>query len=133
MNRSPAKRSSLFLMEFLIALFFFLLVCAVCIKIFTKAHTISLEAKELNIAVQQTASYAEQLRAGVDLPEKDHIYYDRNWNPCSESNAYYCLSTDIISNGQEQSAFLELIRCADNTEIYSLSFNMYRTGEEMFQ
>ena len=41
MERTPAKRSSLFLLELMIAILFFCLASAVCVQIFVKAHTIS--------------------------------------------------------------------------------------------
>ena len=40
MERTPAKRSSLFLLELMIAILFFCLASAVCVQIFVKAHTI---------------------------------------------------------------------------------------------
>ena len=69
MRQQPVRRSSLFLLEFMIALFFFILTGTICIQIFVKAHTVSQAAENLNIAVHQTASYAEQFRAGVDFPK----------------------------------------------------------------
>lgn len=37
MERTPAKRSSLFLLELMIAILFFCLASAVCVQIFVKA------------------------------------------------------------------------------------------------
>ena len=51
MERTPAKRSSLFLLELMIAILFFCLASAVCVQIFVKAHTISRETQELNTAL----------------------------------------------------------------------------------
>jgi len=131
MNRTPARRSSLFLTEFMISLLFFLLVCTVCIPFFAKAHTISKEAKELNTAVQMITSCAEQFRAGVDLPETSSVYYDQSWKPCENSSADYCLNIQIHTDGQEQTAAFEMIRNTSKEVIYSLSFEKYITGEEM--
>lgn len=53
MERTPAKRSSLFLLELMIAILFFCLASAVCVQIFVKAHTISRETQELNTALEK--------------------------------------------------------------------------------
>ena len=39
MERTPAKRSSLFLLELMIAILFFCLASAVCVQIFVEAQT----------------------------------------------------------------------------------------------
>ena len=41
MKGTPAKRSSLFLLELIIAILFFSLTSAVCVQIFVRAHLIS--------------------------------------------------------------------------------------------
>ena len=40
MKRTPAKRSSLFLLELIIAILFFSLTSAVCVQFFARAHQI---------------------------------------------------------------------------------------------
>ena len=54
MERTPAKRSSLFLLELMIAILFFCLASAVCVQIFVKAHTISRETEELNMVLEKS-------------------------------------------------------------------------------
>ena len=48
MKGTPAKRSSLFLLELIIAILFFSLTSAVCVQIFVRAHLISRQTQELN-------------------------------------------------------------------------------------
>ena len=48
MKRTPAKRSSLFLLELIIAILFFSLTSAVCVQFFARAHQISRQTQELN-------------------------------------------------------------------------------------
>ena len=55
MERTPAKRSSLFLLELMIAILFFCLASAVCVQIFVKAHTTSRETQELNTALEKVS------------------------------------------------------------------------------
>lgn len=59
MERTPAKRSSLFLLELMIAILFFCLASAVCVQIFVKAHTTSRGTQELNTALEKVSGYTE--------------------------------------------------------------------------
>ena len=52
MKGTPAKRSSLFLLELIIAILFFSLTSAVCVQIFVRAHLISRQTQELNTALE---------------------------------------------------------------------------------
>lgn len=53
------SKSSLFLMELILALLFFSLASTVCIRLFVKAHTISTDTQDLNYAVTQSQNLAE--------------------------------------------------------------------------
>ena len=61
MERTPAKRSSLFLLELMIAILFFCLASAVCVQIFVKAHTTSRETQELNTALEKSGEQPEEI------------------------------------------------------------------------
>ena len=67
MQRKPAKRSSLFLLELIIAILFFCLASAVCVRFFVRSHVMEQETTELNLAVDQAVSAAEILRSGQDI------------------------------------------------------------------
>lgn len=94
MGRTPAKRSSLFLLELMIAILFFSLASAVCVQIFVKAHTISRETQELNMAVEKISGYTEIFLAG-QLVEDTEVYYDSKWKECGRKNAAYEIKVDI--------------------------------------
>ncbi len=53
------SKSSLFLMEVIIALLFFSLASTVCIRLFVKSHTLSQDTQNLNYAVTQSQNLAE--------------------------------------------------------------------------
>ena len=55
MKRTPAKRSSLFLLELIIAILFFSLTSAVCVQFFARAHQISRQTQELNAALEKVS------------------------------------------------------------------------------
>ncbi|MBQ6696553.1 MAG: hypothetical protein IJN16_07605 [Lachnospiraceae bacterium] len=59
------SKSSLFLMEVIIALLFFSLASTVCIRLFVKSHTLSRDTQNLNYAVTQSQNLAEAF-IGVD-------------------------------------------------------------------
>lgn len=99
------SRSSLFLMELIIAILFFSLAGAVCIRLFVTAHSISQNTIARNHAITQTQNLAEawlsaegsqELLAaalpGLEVSEKAGgtsfcLFFDKNWEPCSASEA----------------------------------------------
>ena len=83
MERTPAKRSSLFLLDLMIAILFFCLASAVCVQIFVKAHTTSRETQELNTALEKVSGYTELFLADA-LTEDTEVFYDADWQECSD-------------------------------------------------
>ena len=112
--------SSLFLLELILAVLFFSVASALCVRIFIKAHLMSQEAKDLNFAVNEVTSMAEQFSSDVqnsaDIQDsaasnssndtasdsstqqtshtsEDYIsYYDADYAPCDSENAAYVLT-----------------------------------------
>ena len=56
MNNS--SKSSLFLIELILAIFFFIIAMAVCLQLFVKAHTLSNDTISMNHAVLWTQNLA---------------------------------------------------------------------------
>ena len=89
----PSRRSSLFLLELMIAILLFILSAAICIQVFVKAHTIEVKSTSLNEAVLASESVAEIFRSEEDFEmllsdtlqadkladDRFQIYYDKNW------------------------------------------------------
>ena len=67
MKRSE-RHSSLFLLELMIAILFFALVSATCLKVFAKAHIMSTEASNLNHGTSELENVAELLKS-MDVDE----------------------------------------------------------------
>ena len=61
MRERQNTRSSLFLIELILAILFFSLASAVCIQVFVKAHFMSQSAKELTLGSSYASSAAEVL------------------------------------------------------------------------
>ena len=89
MKRTPARRSSLFLLECIIAILFFILTAAVCVCLFAKSYRLSKDSEDLTMAVHISSSYMEEFRSGETFPAQTLIYYDENWTPCSEDDAVH--------------------------------------------
>ena len=96
------SRSSLFLMEMIIAILFFSLASAVCIQLFAKSHLLSTQTVNKNHAVILAQNLAESyLAAEGDLgamhdlfspsqqTEEDTmtLYFDSQWNLCSRGDS----------------------------------------------
>ena len=95
MERTPAKRSSLFLLELMIAILFFCLASAVCVQIFVKAHTTSRKTQELNTV----SGYTELFLADA-LTEDTEIFYDADWQECSKDEASYEIVIRVEPDGK---------------------------------
>ena len=99
MERTPAKRSSLFLLELMIAILFFCLASAVCVQIFVKAHTTSRETQELNTALEKVSGYTELFLADA-LTEDTEVFYDADWQECSKDEASYEIVIRVEPDGK---------------------------------
>lgn len=69
MKSSTSNHSGtrLFFIEFLIVLFFFLIISTVCLRLFVQSHSMTKYTEELFQAQEAAASVAELLEAGVTL------------------------------------------------------------------
>lgn len=121
-RRNRARASSLFLMELIIAIFFFSAASAVCIQFFVKSHLLSSDSNALNHAVNECTSTAELIDASegiedclnmlerlypngtypdtelssLEVQEADvQIYYDDSFNECISQDSAYMLSLHL--------------------------------------
>lgn len=140
MNKNmPKSRTSLFLMELIIAILFFSIASAVCMQLFAKAHLTSEKTKELNHAVSIAQSCAEAMRGSdgtIDtvasyFPQaivngnQMEIPYDNDFNVSSKDNASYVCNVTIAPNGVVQKMTIEFIKLSDQSEIYKLNATKY--------
>ena len=82
MRRKSSSKSSLFLLEMMIAIIFFALAASVCIQAFGKVH--------LQMARSVAADAMEEMSMR-DTPGEIRRLYDRNWNRCGNTGAYFVL------------------------------------------
>ena len=77
MDQRSNSRLSLFLMELIIAIMFFSLSAAVCVRLFTTAHLIAERTENLSSAVMWSQNLTESFMAmGGDLDEISQLYPD---------------------------------------------------------
>lgn len=105
MKAGDTSKSSLFLMEMVIALLFFSICSAICIRVFAAAYKDTSYSRNLSSASFLCQSAAEVYKAcGGDIKKaaevldgiyemgKAKIYYDRDWNTTREKdNAEFVL------------------------------------------
>lgn len=104
-NRS---RSTLFLMEQLLAILVFAICAAACVKIFVGSYIIASESKDMNKALLIAESAAECYKAAagdvgeaaaildgnVSAAAKGYVitvYYNKQWQECEEDQAAYVM------------------------------------------
>ena len=120
-RKSRARSSILFLMELILAIFFFSAASAVCVQFFVKSHLLSRDSNALNHAVNicagvaETVSAAESIQDAAGLlkelfPDGDSmdtrtdaetaVYYDSDFAVCKQADASYILFLQLSQSGQ---------------------------------
>ena len=140
--------SSLFLLELILAVLFFSVASALCIQIFTKAHLMSQDARDLNFAVNEVSSMAEQISAGTlhsdtaassddtasdpstqmpdDSLQDAAAYYDSSYASCKKADAVYVLTVHYEPEDTLLKAHISMDTIADNRNIYTLDVTKHR-------
>lgn len=140
--------SSLFLLELILAVLFFPVASALCIQIFTKAHLMSQDARDLNFAVNEVSSMAEQISAGTlhsdtaassddtasdpstqmpdDSLQDAAAYYDSGYASCEKADAVYVLTVHYEPENTLLKAHISMDTIADNRNIYTLDVTKHR-------
>ena len=140
--------SSLFLLELILAVLFFSVASALCIQIFTKAHLMSQDARDLNFAVNEVSSMAEQISAGTlhsdtaassddtasdpstqmpdDSLQDAAAYYDIGYASCEKADAVYVLTVHYEPEDTLLKAHISMDTVADNRNIYTLDVTKHR-------
>ena len=101
MKARQTKHSSLFLMELLIAILFFILASAICVNFFVQSHLLEQDSINLNHATNAATSAAEIFLSeespsfekffcdGNNVKNGYLYFYDENWELCDSSQAKY--------------------------------------------
>ena len=127
-------RSSLFLIELIIAILFFSVGSAVCVQAFVKAHTLTGQARDLSFASSTVSSAAsvikytdgtlEQTRAyfpsAFALDEDIAVCFDGDFAPCGADAAVYTMLIHTDAPGLTCSTEIRM-EDQDGETLYGLS------------
>lgn len=116
--------SSLFLLELILAVLFFSVASALCIQIFIKAHLMSQDARDLNFAVNEVSSMAEQMPD--DSLQDAAAYYDSSYASCEKADAVYVLTVHYEPEDTLLKAHISMDTIADNRNIFALDVTKHR-------
>lgn len=151
MNSKPARRSSLFLLELMIAILFFCLCTGYCVKMFVKAHEVSVHSEDLTRSVRKCSNLAEVFRNSADheaafsneFPSGDwidastfQVCYDEDWLPCDAASAFYTIQAVLsqdTGNGEASGSAGKLVSCtvtasSSQEELYQICVETYEKG-----
>lgn len=135
-----SSRSSLLLIEIIIAILIFSVASAICLQLFAKSHTLSKQTEELDIAVREAVSVSALLTDG-DAPEENLarfypyaditsdssvIYYDAAFQPCERQQSYFQMNI-LPSSRQDRIRAYTITVCKDSnrTTIYRMETTSY--------
>ena len=143
MKSSTSNHSGtrLFFIEFLIVLFFFLIISTVCLRLFVQSHSMTKHTEELFQAQEAAASVAELLEAGGDsvavlddsgLDPVITICFDQDFHSCSPKKESYSLTVPLIVDNHEENATISVCKSSGEV-IYTLDVSFHRplTREEV--
>lgn len=123
------SKSSLFLMELILAILFFSLAAAICVQMFVKSHQLSRDSVKLNHAVVYCESMAETFYStDGDLNAMAKILEGSlNENTITVSNDEYCVEGKLTEDGKmltlDISCYYENI--GDDNYIYGISPKLF--------
>ena len=152
MKSSTSNHSGtrLFFIEFLIVLFFFLIISTVCLRLFVQSHSMTKRTEELFQAQEAAASVAELLEAGGDsvsvlltaypeavlddsgLDPVITICFDQDFHSSSPKKESYSLTVPLIVDNHEENATISVCKSSGEV-IYTLDVSFHRplTREEV--
>lgn len=152
MKSSTSNHSGtrLFFIEFLIVLFFFLIISTVCLRLFVQSHSMTKYTEELFQAQEAAASVAELLEAGGDsvsvlltaypeavlddsgLDRVITICFDQDFHSCAPKKESYSLTVPLVVDNHEESATISVCKSSGEV-IYILDVSFHRplTREEV--
>lgn len=139
MRRKSRPGANLFFIEFIIVLFFFLIISTICIRIFVHSYQVTQHAEALSHA-QSLASGIAELLEGSDNPSSDlpvvfpdlqetpegfTLTYNRQFEICPAEEAYYTLFLTLALENHEKKADISYTDCKGSV-IYTLSVTFHQ-------
>ena len=138
--RTGRTRSGLFLLELIFAILFFSLCTVVCVRFFVKAHTLSEDTDNLNMAVNEASYYAEVFRSTGVLGDSnedtadtsiDTMYYDKDWNPSAAEAGRFVITVQTDLENSMLKAEIAVTDLETSEELYKLTAEKYEPVGEV--
>ena len=137
MRKYSFQRSSLFFLEIMLNLLFFVILVTICLQLFLKAHHLSKDTTLLHRAVTVCTSIAEVCQSSLDetdifqtiypesliLNDTILIYFDSNFAACSEFESIYRVF--LSENKEDNRITIRFLRKNDTSIIYELEVSSY--------
>ena len=130
--KKHAFHSRAFFLEIVMNLLLFTICAAICLQLFAMAYTRNADSRVLAEASLKAQTLAEVFklesgriesiarRSGGGVSENEIlIFYDKDWNAASESEALYKLSCDINQNVEIITADIRVLK--GEKEIFSIT------------
>lgn len=122
------NRSSLFLMEIMIAILFFSLCSAVCVQLFARARTLNNDSTNLLEASNLAHNIAEvymngSLKEHYPYDQNNNLYYNAKWQP-TKSHKYFKIHLKFSKNELKIGVFDD-----DEESVYTLNVKKYKQKE----
>jgi hypothetical protein len=142
--KSPASKSSLFLLELILSIFFFSIASGVCIQLFVKAHLLGVETMEINQANLWSQNVAETFYASEDsallldlfpfqetsVKDTYLLAFDQDFQPIASNTdkTVYTLTLTLSADELYQYAFLYV---AKNDVFFDLELKKYQQNRSV--
>ena len=145
------SRSSLFLMEIMLAILFFSIAGALSLNMFAKSHQMSEDTVNLSMASDYARNTAELLKHAVVSDAKSSgedffsecileaypnaaqevfgifVYFDQDWKECDKTRGMFCLEI-TPSKPKDTSLFccnLSVVKTDGGSPVYSLDLKLH--------
>lgn len=138
MTKKSSSGSILFLMEMIVAVFFFILCSSTCILVFVNSNNRSRLASDTNRSVLVAESIAESLKGGRweeflvsrhGVKQEDGSFvmgWNRDWETAEEAgDRIYQAEVSLRMDGQMENADIVISRVWDQKELYRLKIKNY--------
>lgn len=141
-QKNRPNSSSLFLIELILAILFFSIASAICVRFFVGSHILSKQSSALTRAVNECSSIAEICRTSdtrtdvIQLLEEEyplaiitkstadstelHFYFDKEFAACEKSVHNYELKLTLQEKNFLLSAKMAVTDSSDDSVIYEL-------------
>ena len=127
-KKQARQKSGILLMEFIIMLLIFFLLCAITLQLFSKSSILSQRSSDTSAAVLKAQSIAETIQADPTVPPGTR-YYNDQWQESDAANARY---RAVVRYDQQVPGYLSgsVVIYREDTELYSLPLAHYYKNRE---